>query len=332
MRELCATCHKDNISGMSHVHGPIAAGACDSCHSSHSSKFAKLLPAQGRDLCLSCHAEMKTQMASAKFIHKAVEGNCSDCHDPHASNYTMQIKKDPLTLCSSCHEKQKTAAMNATFKHSVVTKEAACLNCHTAHGGDLAKLMRAEPVQVCMKCHEHDQKDASGRVIKNVAAVMDPAQVKHGPIRDGNCAGCHNTHGSDVSRLLVKTYPAEFYQDFDVAKYDLCFSCHDRQLVQTEKTANLTGFRNGQRNLHFVHVNRDKGRNCRSCHQTHASGNELHVRDSVPFGKWEMPIRFSKSDTGGSCSPGCHKPYTYDRDKPVNYGGMPAAPTKVVAP
>jgi predicted CXXCH cytochrome family protein len=154
----------------------------------------------------------------------------------------------------------------------------------------------------------------------------------HGPIRDGNCFGCHAPHGSNNSRLLAKPYPEAFYQPFAEEKYDLCFSCHDKQLVETEKTANLTGFRNGQRNLHFVHVNRAKGRNCRSCHETHVSTNELHLRDSVPFGNWQMPIRFAKVDTGGSCSPGCHKSYTYDRNNPVNYSAPPTSPAPTPAP
>ena len=122
---------------------------------------------------------------------------------------------------------------------------------------------------------------------------------------------------------MAKPYPEAFYQPFAHEKYDLCFTCHDKQLVLTEKTANLTAFRNGDRNLHFVHVNREKGRNCRSCHQTHASSNELHVRDSVPFGKWEMPIQFAKTENGGSCAPGCHKPYAYDRAKALDYDATP---------
>ena len=333
MRELCAQCHKDPVGDKTHIHGPVAAGACDSCHSAHTSKFPKLLAAQGRDLCLTCHNEMKTQMAKVKFMHKAVEGDCNNCHDPHASNYTMQIKQEPVALCTSCHEhdKIKQAAMNATFKHSPVFKDNACLNCHTAHGGDLAKLMRAEPIKVCMKCHENDQKTADGRPVPALTAVLDPNMSKHGPIRDGNCSGCHNTHGSNVPRLLIKSYPEAFYQPFSEDKYELCFSCHDKQLVEIQKTANLTGFRNGDRNLHFVHVNREKGRNCRSCHETHASRNERHIRDSVPFGKWEMPLQYQRSEAGGSCSPGCHKPLTYDRDHPVKYDIVPPS-TPVPAP
>jgi len=330
MTDLCAKCHKDVTGGKSHVHGPVAAGACASCHQGHSSKFPKLLAVQGRDLCLSCHSEMKAQMAKVKFQHKAVEQDCSICHDAHASNFAMQIKQSPLQLCTSCHEhdKIKAAAMDSTHKHSVVTNDAACLNCHTAHGGDLAKLMRTDQIKVCMKCH--DQKIDRGKDVKAVAAVselLDPKMIKHGPAADGNCGGCHNVHGSNVSRLLKKEYPEVFYQGFALDKYDLCFTCHDKQLVVTEKTTGLTNFRNGEVNLHYLHVNKsDKGRSCRACHTVHASSNSSQIRDSVPYGKWQMPLNFKKAETGGSCSPGCHKPLEYDRVKAVDYDAP--APTK----
>lgn len=336
LAEMCIRCHQDAIKSKKAVHGPVAAGACDSCHSSHSAKFPKLLNVQGKDLCLSCHAEMKTQLAQVKFVHKALEQDCSKCHDPHSSDYPMQIKAPPEQLCTSCHEheKIKEAAENATHKHSVVTEGKACLNCHNAHGSNLAKLMKAEQVNVCMKCHDKKQKEPDGKVVASVAEVLDKKMNKHGPIRDGDCGGCHNPHGSTQSRLLAKPYPDTFYQAFALEKYDLCFSCHDKQLVLTEKTEGLTKFRNGETNLHFLHVNKqDRGRSCRACHSTHASDHELHVRDSVPYGNWQLPINFKKTDAGGSCAPGCHKSFTYDRDNPIVRPDPAAAPdTKETKP
>jgi predicted CXXCH cytochrome family protein len=162
-----------------------------------------------------------------------------------------------------------------------------------------------------------------------VAEIMDPKMSKHGPIREGNCGGCHNVHGSDVPKLLAKPYPATFYQSFAVEKYDLCFSCHDKQLVLQQKTEGLTGFRNGTENLHFVHVNKaDRGRNCRACHETHASAQDLHVRNSVPYGNWQMPINFNKNASGGSCSPGCHKELKYDRNNAIDYTPLQQSPPR----
>jgi predicted CXXCH cytochrome family protein len=197
--------------------------------------------------------------------------------------------------------------------------------------------MKSDPVAACLSCHDKEVPVATGqatRVIAAVSEVKDKSLSLHGPIREGNCAGCHTVHGGQVARLLTKPYPDAFYESFDVSKYDLCFSCHDKQLVQLPKTTGLTQFRNGDQNLHYLHVNKDdRGRSCRACHATHASANPVHVRDSVPYGKWEMPINFAQTSSGGSCTPGCHKEASYDREKAVRYGdAAPASPGVVARP
>jgi hypothetical protein len=44
------------------------------------------------------------------------------------------------------------------------------------------------------------------------------------------------------------------------------------------------------------------------------------VADSVKFGEWSLPVNYTRTPTGGSCAPGCHKPEPYDREVP---GRMP---------
>jgi predicted CXXCH cytochrome family protein len=332
-QDLCKQCHDDKTAGKKFVHGPAAAGACEACHKPHTAQYPKLLVAQGRELCFTCHREMGEQLKQVKFAHKPVmNGECSQCHDPHASNHVMQTREEPLKLCTtSCHEHEKIrqAAEGATYKHEPVTTGKACLNCHTPHGGGMARLMKSEPIKVCVKCHDKEIKVDKDRVVPAISEVMDPKQIKHGPIQQGNCAGCHNVHGGEDPRLLVKAYPEAFYQAFDVEKYGLCFSCHDKQLVLTERTKGLTGFRDGERNLHFVHVNKaDRGRSCRACHEVHASRQPLHLREKTPYGSWQMPINYKKSGTGGSCAPGCHKAFKYDRERTDVPAGAVAAEGK----
>lgn len=315
LQDACNQCHepvatKDHRS----VHGPVAAGACTVCHSAHTSDNKNLLPRTGNDLCLMCHTQMEENMAKAKFQHEAVKQDCASCHDPHASQFPMMVKQEPVALCTSCHEPVKQAALAATHKHKVVTEGDACLYCHTAHGGDLDNLMKTEPIKVCMQCHADPMPEAG---VAGVSEVLDPKLVKHGPINDGSCGGCHNVHGSDVTKLLANNYPEKFYAPFDMENYAICFNCHDPQLVQMEKTDKLTNFRNGDVNMHYLHVNKQKGRTCRACHATHASTNPLHIRESVPFGQWELPINYKPTPTGGSCAPGCHQPLAYNRDEPV---------------
>jgi hypothetical protein len=67
----------------------------------------------------------------------------------------------------------------------------------------------------------------------------------------------------------------------------------------------------------------------------------MHVQESVPYGNWQIPIRFVPSSTGGQCAAGCHQALGYDRETPVVYqkaatpeAGPPAAvnPEPPVAP
>jgi predicted CXXCH cytochrome family protein len=319
MAEVCARCHDDSIFNKKFVHGPAALGACEACHQPHSSKFPKLVNAQGADFCYACHDQMKAQMVSAKFVHKAVtEKGCNECHDVHASNYPKQLKMATQDLCVSCHKPIQQVILTASVKHSAVSMKDGCMNCHTPHGGDRAKLMKSDPAGACLSCHDNAIKVTDTRTVPSMAFLKEPGLSKHGPLRDGDCTGCHAPHGGPVSRLLAKPFPDTFYTAFDVEKYSLCFSCHDKQLVLMKNTNALTRFRNGDQNLHFVHVNKaDKGRTCRACHEMHASRLPDHLRESVPFGNWQMPLSFNQTPTGGSCRPGCHTEMKYDRNTPV---------------
>jgi predicted CXXCH cytochrome family protein len=326
MPELCHSCHENVMEGKRHIHGPVAAGACDACHAPHAADLPKLLPAAGRDLCVSCHQEMDRQLRQTTFVHEPVKTDCVQCHDAHASNYTMMVKQSPLTLCVSCHESVGKTIQTAAFQHSAVTGDATCTNCHTSHGGPLRRLMKDDPVKLCMNCHSQPVQTPDNRTIAAVTELLNPALIKHGPAADGSCSGCHDVHGADISRLLSKPYPELFYSPFEIERFDLCFSCHDKELVLQPQARGLTGFRNGDVNLHFAHVNKDvRGRTCRACHNVHASTNPLHIRESVPYGRWQLPINFTKSDTGGSCAPGCHQQLSYDRENPADPGARPAS-------
>lgn len=331
MGDLCKTCHQDPTANHSSIHGPVAAGACGACHQPHTSNNEHLLVKTGKELCLSCHQEMGKQLKDTRFMHKPVaENQCTTCHDAHASDSPGVLKGEPLKLCTTeCHQDIRKAAFEAKHKHQAVIEDRACVNCHTAHGGDLAKLMKSKPIDICLKCHDKSIRLDDGKTIAAVNDISKDGMSLHGPLREGTCGGCHNVHGSDYTRLLTQEYPESFYAGFKVESYGLCFTCHDKQLALTKETDKLTGFRNGQQNLHFLHVNKDtRGRTCRACHSTHASTQDMHVRESVPYGQWQLPVSFTPNANGGSCTPGCHQSYAYDRKTPVNYDApsTPAAP------
>jgi len=155
-------------------------------------------------------------------------------------------------------------------------------------------------------------------MVKNVFEMLASSEFQHGPIKEGNCLACHTVHRTTYPNRLAGNFPETMYEDFNIEEYALCFSCHDKDLVLQPETINATNFRDGRKNLHFVHVNKEsKGRTCRTCHKNHASNLPKLFRESISFGaiQWELPIGFVKAKTGGSCSPGCHKFKSYLRDQ-----------------
>ena len=320
VEQLCRRCH--DVPMKKFAHDPFAKGQCTLCHEPHQSNFAKLLRGgEGKDHCYSCHGGMRQQVAAAMVVHKPVTQACTTCHSPHASDFRNQLKKPVQDTCvnSGCHVKMQQHLANSPVKHAATTTGQACTNCHTPHASQQRDLLADRTDRLCLKCHDKPQPTPDGRTVANMKPVLTSSAFLHGPARAGACSGCHDPHGADHPNLLERAFPEKFYTSFDVKKYDLCFNCHNAAVVLTAKTTTLTNFRDGDRNLHYLHVNRDeKGRSCRTCHDMHGSDLPSHLASSVPFegSNWSMPIEYRKSEGGGSCTPGCHQTKAYDRSKP----------------
>jgi len=317
--DSCGECHEVTV-GMKFLHGPVAAGECTVCHDSHGSDYKNLLTIDPNELCFSCHEVTKKELEKFEFVHEPVKEQCAECHDVHGANDAMMLIDERLKLCFSCHEDIKKVVESSEYKHSVVTEEDGCMHCHTPHASTVKHGLKAAPIELCMTCHDKPVVISKDEVLGAFTAEIENKKFLHGPIAEKDCEGCHTSHGSDHFRLLTKEYPPQFYASFSEENYELCFSCHSESMVLTKETSDLTDFRNGDSNLHFLHVNKERrGRTCRACHQTHASNLPRHIRKSVPYGRWDLPIQFEKTETGGGCKPGCHLPFAYDRQTPVVY-------------
>jgi predicted CXXCH cytochrome family protein len=316
--DLCFRCHDKALVGGKYVHGPVAVGSCGACHAAHQSEIPKLLLAEGNSVCFSCHTEEAEKFKKKKFMHAPVQGSCINCHSPHSSNYEFNLKAEgSRALCLTCHKGIETVMNEATVPHKALDTGKKCLSCHDPHVSDYAKQLKGQPADLCLSCHDREYNGPNGK-IANIKSILANNADHHGPIRQNDCTGCHNPHGSKYFRMLRENFPQLFYAGYNKENYKLCFMCHENTLASNERTTTLTNFRNGDQNLHFVHVNKAvKGRTCRACHDAHATNNPKHIRDAVPFGKWQLPINFTKTATGGKCMPGCHQMYRYDRVKPV---------------
>ncbi|MEK6798380.1 MAG: cytochrome c3 family protein [Planctomycetota bacterium] len=317
LKALCLDCHDDVLPDVASIHGPAAAGECTACHNPHASPHPKLLTAAGPALCYECHDDVKEKVSDRKHVHAPVKDDCTSCHNPHASPHKWMLTAPPPALCLDCHDDVAKLAEDATVKHSPITKDAACMTCHDVHGSNHAGMLLKPAGEICLSCHNQALTGARGKLL-NVAEHLKTNDNPHGPVRDGECQACHAPHGGDNAALLAKAYPAKFYSPYGEDRYALCFECHEAAAFAEVTTDDATEFRNGRQNLHYLHVNKaDKGRTCRACHDPHAAKNAKYIADRVPFGDWNLPVNFKQTETGGSCGPGCHRPYRYDRETPV---------------
>jgi predicted CXXCH cytochrome family protein len=314
---LCAKCHLVPLK--KYAHQPFAAGQCTMCHQPHQSDYANLLRnGDGPQHCFSCHADKQRVMTQSLNVHQPATQSCTTCHSPHATDIPEQLKLPVDVMCLNCHTKVKDQITKARHVHGALTA-GNCASCHDAHASNQPEELKARTDKVCLTCHEKAIGTADGRTIAAMGPVLASKNL-HGPVKAGHCSECHLPHAADQPNLLKQYFPDTFYAKFDVNNYALCFSCHNPEMVLRARTGNLTNFRDGDENLHFVHVNRDdKGRTCITCHDVHGSNLPNHMAASVPFegSNWSMPINYERMATGGSCTPGCHDKRTYDRSKPV---------------
>ncbi len=202
----------------------------------------------------------------------------------------------PDGKCIECH----SDLFDKKWVHEVASE--GCDFCHIANGlehpGDEpAFSFESSIAEMCYMCHEAQNS------MSNV----------HYPVSEGECTLCHSPHAGDYRGQLIAAYPAQLYTQASIDSFDLCFQCHDSELMTSESTDYATNFRNGTNNLHFVHLNGNRARSCSMCHGLHSASKEHMLNEKVEFGKWDMPMGLELTDNGGSCATGCHKRLEYER-------------------
>jgi predicted CXXCH cytochrome family protein len=268
--QLCASCHKsigERALAAKVPHAPIAAAGCVACHEPHgSAKGEQLLKAaDARALCLSCHNPGKGGFAKAHLGYPVAQSRCTGCHDPHGSDrkgmlyddvhqpvqsrsctdchaepgskQPFALKAAGAALCKQCHAGQMAQMMELPRVHTAIVEGDACLNCHSPHASPRRGLLKGKLTQVCGQCHA------------DTIARQERSPTPHPPVRDGECATCHQVHGGEAPLLLKKD---------DILQ---CGTCHDYQRHSTHPIGDkIKDPRN--RNLTL---------DCLSCHRAHGT-------------------------------------------------------------
>lgn len=266
--------------------------------------------------CLTCHGDL----IKNSVVHPELASSCDICHTPTGKEHPQKnVKGFGLTeklpvLCFNCHSDFQEKSDTLRVVHGPMKDQSSCINCHNPHSSPNKTLLIDGTNDLCLNCHNRTIAGDSVK-IRNIRQSITNAKSIHQAI-EGGCVTCHNPHFSEKRALLAGNFPSGQYINATAENLELCFMCHDTDLLEAKTTENRTNFRNGKTNLHYVHVKSEKGRNCTMCHDVHGSVNERLIVDKLKFGNWEMKIKFVPAENGGSCLTACHSEKKYDRTIP----------------
>ncbi len=310
-----AGCHQE-LMAPKFIH-PAAEDDCTNCHESESDKHPSesrndfSLADESPELCFTCHDDKEPDDTQVS-IHPPFEEDCLNCHNPHATDNKVVLEDPVPDLCFTCHD-DPAEIENVKTVHGAIFVDDKCINCHSPHSSVNKILLVKDDPALCLSCHNKEIK-YEDKVIPDIASKIKDEDFAHPPAVDDGCLTCHHPHSSVNNFLLDDTFPAGHYADGFDGNYNLCFSCHDDSMILLENTDDATEFRNGNVNLHYVHVNKEKSRSCTNCHDVHGSpGNPHLIANEIKFGSWTMKLNYVADDNGGSCLPGCHEQKTYKR-------------------
>ncbi len=310
---LCLDCHDLEIPKGNLVHGAVEEGTCTGCHNPHQANNKALMNSTKLDrLCRKCHKPIRKEFKK-EFVHDPFKKkDCFACHQPHSSKEAHLSDMKTQDLCFSCHDDMHNSVADASLVHGAINETKTCLNCHVPHAANEKNILFTNEKAACLSCHDKEIVNVAG----NIAAIgphLAEGNTVHEPINTDGCTVCHQPHFSEEHTLLNKPFPATRYAPAIIESFELCFKCHDKELFATPITETVTNFRNGDENLHYLHIQGQRGRNCSICHDMHGSPNDYMIKKQTQYGNWEMPIEFEHTDKGGSCLTGCHERKSYKR-------------------
>ena len=260
--------------------------------------------------CLECHGDL----AQGKLVHSPVQDeSCDMCHEAEGDRHQFTLPEPIAEACTNCHDDPAEAEGHV---HGPVSA-GRCTSCHDPHHSEFESLLRAERPDLCWLCHGRSIRRDDQPAVRNIRKELSEATVVHDAVEMG-CDGCHPAHASERAGLFTESFPAGPYARGFEESYELCFECHDSDPI-LDPNSTETGFRDGTRNLHAVHVARPKSRSCALCHSPHGGGPHL-LRESAPFGHWELPIGYEAQEGGGKCATACHVTRVYSI-RPEDEGG-----------
>jgi len=185
--------------------------------------------------------------------------------------------------CIGCHPGPNTHA-------KVKGKE--CTPCHVNSGESHLRnhgIAMLHAKRFCFQCH---------------ALKDDRESIKslHPGISAWNCEICHSPENYPLKKMPLAN------------QLIICNECHNRNQLAQAVTRTGTNFRDGSKNLHYIHSEELYHISCINCHDVHSS-KQLHlIRTSGSKYVLDVTIVYNAHNNGGSCTTSCHTPRIYLRN------------------
>jgi DmsE family decaheme c-type cytochrome len=224
----------------------------------------------GAEPCMRCHPKEFQSFAASKmgviFLKSPRNDKealaCEACHGPAAAHvasagqqrlpsFVAFRKKDPAsqrnTACLQCHETSALPRTNWTGSPHE-SRGVVCSDCHSIHAPDQKVLNKATQAEACFACHKA-QRAQTRRISTHPLAVTSLASAPKMV-----CSDCHNPHGSNGPKLLVKNSVNE-----------TCYTCH------------------AERRGPFLWEHAPVVDDCTNCHTPHGSANAPLLKARAPW-------------------------------------------------
>jgi len=292
--ELCAGCHSaitaETPKGMT-AHPAMESLACIECHSGHAGSDESLLTRAVGEVCSDCHDKEAHRQGHLPYQ----TGECGVCHKNHS--HEKGLLAGPVNeTCGRCHAEQ-IRAMNASSQHPPVVEDG-CLLCHQPHGSENEGLLAEGEKSLCGGCHDVGELVVRAESSGGKATVKGDAAL-HPPVRDGDCSGCHEPHGSTDRPLLARTGSG------------LCFGCHTQEKLDFEAGK--------------VHTPVAEGK-CDLCHTPHGSEHGDLAKVAQPgvcvechnFAEPQLVTAHKNIDVSGARCTSCHAPHSSPNESLLN--------------
>lgn len=258
---------------------------------------------------------------------------CADCHDSHVARTDPQ--GGPLSP-------DAPKSILGVSRVAVINGGAGSIPTYTfVPGQDTLSSSPAE-YQLCFKCHSSWTYQPGGQT--DMALAFNPNNSSYHPVEAAGknpgihplsfaggmdatsivqCGSCHGSdfgsvrgpHGSSYRYILKRSYTASSASHMTTSD-ELCFTCHSYDVygnrnapdpIRAYSRFNKPGADKG----HAEHVG-EENIPCYACHASHGSPDQKHL---LVTGRSPGIMSYTETPTGGTCSPTCHSPQSYQ----VNY-------------